>query len=260
MELLNSFLPPYVPTGPISRYLIILLLFAAALSSLSAGFEVAEIRLLNEAHQSEAVNEQTLWAYNTIRHTLFISRLMLIVAIAAMFTAWLYRARVNARAFGCRRLRFGRYWAAIGFAVPIANLFRPLQVVSEVWQTSDPRGIRTSVDWKSMPVPSLVRTWWGVLLASLCLELLSAGLFNSAGVSVERLAVARGAAAAAHLTWVAAAVLAYLVVTGIDRAQEAKWVALHSPELTPDVIDTAVDSAALRTEAVAAKPVHEPAH
>jgi hypothetical protein len=251
MELRNSFFSPYVPTASIARYLTILLLFAAALASVSAGFEIAEVRLLTGARESEPVSEQTRWAYRTIRHTLLLSRLTLIAAIAAMFTAWLYRARVNVRAFGCRRLRFRRLWAAVGFAVPIANLFRPLQVVSEVWQASDPRGIRTAVDWKSIPVPGLVPTWWGVLLASACLEALSVGLFSSAGASIERLLAARGVAALAQLTWVAAAVLAYLVVSGIDRAQEVKWATLHRAGLTPDVVDTADDTAALQTEVIA---------
>jgi hypothetical protein len=143
----------------------------------------------------------------------------------------------------------------IGFAIPIVNLFRPLQVVSEVWQASDPRAIETSVDWKSVPVPLLVPTWWGVLLASVCLELLGAGLLTSAGVTIERLAAARVIAAAADLTSVAAAVLAYLVVSGIGRAQEDKWAALSSAGLAPGRADMADEPASLQPEVIAVNSV-----
>ena len=255
MELRSSFLPPYVPTRSIVRYLTILMLFIAALSSISAGFEIAEIRLLAGIRSSESLSEETRWAYSLTRNTLLISRLILVATIAVTFIAWLHRARVNARAFGCRRFRFARNWAVIGFAVPIVNLFRPLQVVSEVWQASDPRAIETSVDWKSVPVPLLVPTWWGMLLASACLELLGAGLLISAGVTIERLAAARVIAATADLTSVAAAVLAYLVVSGIGRAQEAKWAALHNAGLAPGRANMADERASLQPEVIAVNSV-----
>ena len=255
METRSRFLPPYVSTASMLRYLTILLLFSAALSSVSAGFEIAEIRLLAGIRNSESLSEETRWAYSMTRNTLLISRVTLAATIAVMFVAWLHRARVNARAFGCRRLRFARYWAVIGFAIPIVNLFRPLQVVSEVWQASDPRAIDTSVEWKRVPVPRLVPTWWGVLLASAVLELLAAGLLTSAGVTVERLAAARGIAAMADLTSVTAAVLAYLVVSGIGRAQEAKWAALNSAGLAPSRVDMADQPASLQRKAVAANSV-----
>ena len=106
-----------------------------------------------------------------------------------------------------------------------------------------------------MPVPHLVPAWWGVLLASVCLELLGAALLTSAGVTVGRLATARGIGAAAQLTSVAAAMLAYLVVSGIERAQEAKWATLHSAGLTPEMIITAGQPASLPSDAIAANPV-----
>jgi hypothetical protein len=255
MEPQSSFLPPYVSTRSIVRYLTILLLFTAGLSSVSAGFEIAEIRLLAGIRNSESLSEPTRWAYSMIRNTLLIARVILVSTIAMTFIAWLHRARVNARSFGCRRFRFARHWTVIGFAIPIANLFRPLQVVSEVWQASDPRAIQTSVEWKSVPVPRLLPAWWGVLLASATLELVSAALLVSAGVTVERLSAARGIAAAAHLASVAAAILAYLVVSGIGRAQEAKWATLNSAGLTPGVVYMADEPALPQREAVAANSV-----
>jgi hypothetical protein len=237
------------------RCLTILLLITAALSSVSAGVEIAEIRALIGLRHSWSLDEAARWAYSLTRNTLLISQLTLVVTIAVTFMLWLYRARVNARAFGCRRFRFSRSWVTIGFFVPIVNLFRPLQVVSEVWQASDPRAIETSVEWMSVPVPRLVPAWWGVLLASIFLEALGAALLASAGVTIERLAAARGIAALADLTWVAAAILAYLLISGIDRAQETKWATLNSVGLAPGRVDQAGEPASPGSGAVVANSV-----
>ncbi len=62
MELRSSFLPPYVPTRPMVRGLTILLLITAALSCVSAGVEIAEIRVLIGMRNSWSLDEATRWA------------------------------------------------------------------------------------------------------------------------------------------------------------------------------------------------------
>ena len=144
MERRDRFLPPYISTRFTARLLTILLLLTAAVSGLSAGFEISQIHLLSGVGSYTEVNEETRWAHTFIRNTLLVSRLVLYGAIAVAFIAWLHRCRINVRAFGCRRFRYSRTWAINGFFVPILNFFRPYQVVSEVWRASDPRALETA--------------------------------------------------------------------------------------------------------------------
>jgi len=237
MERRDRFLPPYVSTRLTARLLTILLLLMAAISGLSAGFEISQIQLFTGKGSSAEVSEETRWAYTFIRNTLLVSRLVLYGVIAVAFIAWLHRSRINVRAFGCRRFRYPRIWAIIGFFVPILNLFRPYQVVAEVWRASDPRAVETPVAWIPMPVSRCVLAWWVTLLASVFLEILAVGLVTHSGVTAEDLLAARSIGVLVGITSASSAVLAYLVISGIEESQEEKWKIISRAEAEADATD-----------------------
>lgn len=54
------------------------------------------------------------------------------------FLIWIYRVHRNLPALGVRRPRFSPRWAVGWFFVPILNLFRPYDVVRELWKESNP--------------------------------------------------------------------------------------------------------------------------
>ena len=255
MERPGSFLPPYVSTGPLARWLMPLLLLLAALSSISAGFEISELRLLDEIRGSIAIDEKTNWAYSRTRNILLATRVVSILAVATLFMGWLHRARVNVRAFGCRRFHFPRMWAVIGFLVPVFNFFRPYQVLSEVWRASDPRAMGSPVEWKLMPLSRIVPAWWGMLIASTTLELIALMLLSDSGESVLRFAAARGFATFAHFASTAACILAYLVVSGIGRFQQTQWAILsHEAEVLSE-FSTSTPAATVPADAVTADSI-----
>jgi hypothetical protein len=223
MERRDRFLPPYISTRFTARLLTILLLITAAVSGLSAGFEISQLHVLSGIGDYADVDEETRWTYTFIRNTLLVSRLLLYGSIGIAFITWLHRCRINVRAFGCRRFRYSRIWAIIGFIIPIVNFFRPYQVVSEVWRASDPRSVETPVAWINMPVSRFVLAWWVVLLTSAILEILAAGLLTSAGVTVNDLLAARSIGVLVGITSASSAILAYLVISGIEESQQEKW-------------------------------------
>jgi len=237
MERRDRFLPPYISTRSAARLLTILLLVTAAVSGLSAGFEISQIQLLSSIDSYTDVDEETRWAYTFIRNTLFVARMALYAAIAVAFIAWIHRCRINVRAFGCRRFRYPRIWAIIGFFVPILNFFRPYQVVSEVWRASDPRGIETPVAWIPMPVSRYVLAWWVTLIVSAFLEILAGGLVTHSGVTIEDLFAARSIGVLVGITSASSAVLAYLVISGIEESQEEKWKNISRAEAEADEAD-----------------------
>jgi hypothetical protein len=238
MQRRDGFLPPYIPTRLTSRLLAILLLLTAAVSGLSAGFEISQIHFLSGIGSYTDVNEETRWAHTFIRNALFVSRLALYTMIAVAFIAWLHRCRINVRAFGCRRFRYPRIWAIIGFFIPILNFFRPYQVVSEVWRASDPRSVETPVAWIAMPVSRYVLVWWVAFLANVFLEILAAGLVMHSGVTVEDLFTARTVGVLAGVTSAASAILAYLVISAIEQAQKETWAIISRAEAEAGTTDS----------------------
>lgn len=99
-----------------------------------------------------------------------ISALMLFTAMVAALIAvscWIYRINANAHTFA-EGLSITPGWNVGWFFVPIANLWRPFEGIKETWQAShDP------ADWPMVPVPVLLRLWWGCWLAGNILSNLS---------------------------------------------------------------------------------------
>ncbi|MFD5462338.1 DUF4328 domain-containing protein [Kitasatospora sp. NPDC127059] len=112
--------------------------------------------LLIHDYINGAATEADLEAADTDVLTTVVSSVaaMFVVWIAAgvPFLVWLWRARVNAEAIGGRdSQRRARLWVVGAWTSPVANLWYPYQVVSDIWQASAPR-LRASA--------TLVKAWW----------------------------------------------------------------------------------------------------
>ena len=136
------------------------------------------------------------------------------------FLVWLHRVRVNARALGVRRLKYGREWTVLGFLIPVLNALRPYQVVSEIWKASDP-STGDPMAWKSLRAPRLVWLWWMAFLAYIAFEILSATLLDFS-VGLERIRFAHALGMAADVGAALSASLAFFVVARISEAQDKK--------------------------------------
>lgn len=148
----------------------------------------------------------------------------LVISIVTAFFAlrWLYVARRNLPALGAKGLRYAPWWSVGGFFIPIFSLFRPFQVVSEVWKASDP-GAKDGLSWQDLKVPPLI-IWCYVFY------LLSA--FVTATASVMMLTSTEGAGSITRLLWSIIAMDIYkavylgtaiLVVTEIETRQVERY-------------------------------------
>src|SRR4029078_204309 len=92
------------------------------------------------------------------------------------FLVWLYAAHANLHALGCRDIEFTPGWAVGWFFVPLMNLFKPYQVVSEIWRGSDPATLL-----KALPSgTALIGWWWGFRVCLGLLERVSRSIANKA--------------------------------------------------------------------------------
>lgn len=76
------------------------------------------------------------------------------VAGVVVFLMWLFRAYQNTDGVAPGTRRYGHGWAIGGWFVPIMNLWRPKQVVNDIWRAGG-----------HPPEPSgLIQWWWGLWL------------------------------------------------------------------------------------------------
>ena len=143
---------------------------------------------------------------------LFLSSLSYLVVYLGgiFFFMWLVRANKNARALGARDMEFTPGWMVGWFFVPLANLFKPYEVVEELYLASDPGSDAES--WGAAEMPRTILAWW--------LSWIAFGL-TSYFVSLWTEASTPAALLPALFNGVAAA-LAITVLASIDRRQVEK--------------------------------------
>jgi hypothetical protein len=131
---------------------------------------------------------------------------------------WVHRVNANAQSFA-DGLSVTPAWNVGWFFVPVGNLWKPFEGMRESWQASeDPE------NWPAVPVPGLLRAWWGCWLAGNILSNVGLQLWRAAGPD-STVAVALDIAATA--AWIAAATALIVMVrrfTPLQRHAQAARV------------------------------------
>jgi hypothetical protein len=138
---------------------------------------------------------------------------------AAAFVRWVGRAQGNLAVLGATGLRYAPREAMAAFLVPGPNVVRPLAVLRELWNASDP-GYPAGMTWRTAPSPARVCWWWALLLAALTAEAMARGLAFWSGLALD-LGTAMQVLVVGQLLTAAAAVVGITVILGVDTRQEA---------------------------------------
>lgn len=105
------------------------------------------------------------------------------VASIVVIGMWIWRAHANLRAAGIEGLLFSPGWAVGWFFVPLANLFKPLQAMRELWTVS-----HDQADSFAAPVAPRLSLWWGSWIVGNILSNVSLRLAASGGEEAVRAA------------------------------------------------------------------------
>lgn len=163
---------------------------------------------------------ETLASFNAVRFAAFaqLGYYAAVLVTGVLFIVWLYRAH-HSRVLDPARLRHGSGWAIGGWFVPVLNLWRPCQMVRDVYRTADASG-RDS---------ALVLTWWLAWLGAQGLHLLAGQLVETTGPvgqeTMDDLVRATDVGIMAATVDLAAAALAILVVQQVRDAVRTATVA-----------------------------------
>jgi hypothetical protein len=151
----------YVPLG--GRRLAVEIVFAgivviAAVAIVSGLFELS---LLNRIIAGEQVSNSEL-DNNDIRQGIVgLLQFLTYVTAAVVFIVWLHRAYKNVDAVAPEERRYKTGWAIGGWFVPFLNLWRPKQIVNDVWRA----GAQPS-DVEGREPGGLLLTWWLLWIAT----------------------------------------------------------------------------------------------
>jgi hypothetical protein len=145
----------YRPTSVLSPVLVCLYLLGVPLALVAVWSDWQEVQLLQAAQAGGDIREDRAEALDQWQQV--IGTVQLAFGLEwLLFLIWVYQSNGNTWAFGVPDLRFTPGWSVGWFFVPVMNLFRPYQVVKEVWAASHPG----PEPWDPRPAPVAIAAWW----------------------------------------------------------------------------------------------------
>jgi len=155
------------PINRRTQLLLCLLVILIVLDVAAVFSDLAQAELINRAIMGQAVTEAEAAANDNRQAAIGAGQTALYIAYLVVFLMWIYRANKNLRSLRAAGLSFTPGWAVGWFFVPVMNLFRPYQVVSEIWKASDPKVDMTDdTSWKAVATAPIVGCWWALFLIS----------------------------------------------------------------------------------------------
>ena len=156
----------YIPIGRVARWSMILLAAIVVLDVIAALSDVAEIRLLDRILEGEPVTDDEADASDTRQGVIGAVQFLVYAATAFVFIRWFRRAYRNLAPLGAERTRFKSWWTIAGWFIPIWNVFRPKQLLNDIWRGSDPSLPSRTDAWRDGDVPGFFLLWWLLWIAS----------------------------------------------------------------------------------------------
>jgi Domain of unknown function (DUF4328) len=252
--------PPPTPAAPHpsgfrsgrmrAQWVIAALVVAIAAALWSIGGYVSRVRVVSRVLAGDSVSTGALNASDTlIRVALIMDAVAILLAVVA-FVVWLHRAYVNAAQLSSMQMRFTPGWAVGWFFVPIANFYRPFQIVSDLWLASDRYWTWATPDPGSPPSLSRrIPLWWGLWLLGDA-SLLVPGLLFTVPFSLEDFRIGAVLGVAAHALMIVSFVATILVIRRIESRQALQAASVATSEANVQSVSppsaTAVSAAGRR--------------
>ncbi len=217
-----------------ARCVILLLVVGMVADLIAIGSGYAEISML---HRAKTGGVTLAEAKASDFRQMIVGGLQLITILATViaFLFWIHRAHRNLSAFGARNLKYSPRWAVGGFFVPVLNFVRPVQVIIEIWNASDPNADVSDASsfrnvtgfdfsWQNIAAAStrLIAFWWYSLLLANLVSMPLARVSSKAGGTIDQVITRDWLGMIPDFLFLLPAVLAILVVRAISARQEEK--------------------------------------
>ena len=197
------------PAGALAKWLVAMFGLLVIINVISLFVGLHRASLADDFGDDPSITVDELENADNVVAAVGSFQLIVWLVIAVLFIIWLYRAAKRVKQTRPDALRYKPGWAIGGWFVPIWFLFRPKQMVDDIW-----RGTRDARE--GIGVPAWIHIWWALWLIS---EFMARFLISSSSdaESLEDVASADRLAAATDAVELAAAVLAALLVAALSR-------------------------------------------
>jgi hypothetical protein len=223
------------PSDRAARFLLFLLLLAAAVALMAAISDLMQVRLLSRVAAGESLSQAEADANDNRQAFLGVLQLLVLLACGIAFLTWFYRSHKNLTALGATGLKYSPGWAVGGFFVPFLNLVRPLQVMREIWHASvlpSPTELSSPgifAQSASRETPGKVGWWWGLFLVSSSLGQISFRLSLRPDPSVSLLQTTSWLTFGSDIIDLAGLLVTVGIVQTVTAGQDERWRRMAAP-------------------------------
>lgn len=205
---------PYVDPSALARFARICLIALIAAEILSTISTVMEYQLVH-AIQNHTANLSTLQAdaeaSDARQRIVSAITLLVYIATAGGVLRWIHQSNANLHARASAALEYTPGWAVGWYFIPFANLWKPFQVMQEIWRASfDPQN-------KDVKVPALLPAWWVLWLVTNIVSNISFRL--SLADDIDLLVASNVTSLISSLTDIPTALLLIAIIGRVTEAQ-----------------------------------------
>jgi hypothetical protein len=210
------------------------LVIIAIVGVVSVVSDLMERDLIQRMRDGGEVTLQEAEASDDRQAAIAVIQLGLLIVSAITFLMWLYLARLNLDAFGVEGVRFAPRWTWLGFVIPVMNVYRPYQVVAEIWKASNPRARSPAFSaWKHTEVNDIVKVWWGSWLILNAVGRLLRRTYDYTD-TIDSLLTSNLLTLVLDIGGVIGAGIAILFVRGLTQRQNQKFKNMTSADMATD--------------------------
>jgi hypothetical protein len=216
----------YIPLRGHAQAVTVVFAIIAVVCAGAAVSDWLEWRLTDRVIAGEPVTDAEATSNDDRQAAIGLLQLALTVACAVVFIRWLYAAYRNLEVVAPAEKRYSPGWAIGSWFVPIMNLFRPKQMVNDVWRA----GGRDSDDAR----PGLLLLAWWLLWVISSFVVNIAGRSYMDAATPEELRTGSITFLVGDTMQAICAVLAILVVRRGTERLDAKAAATPPPSAPPE--------------------------
>jgi hypothetical protein len=122
-----------------------------------------QLQLIQDLARGANIPDAVVEASDARQQLIGFAQLGLGLVSAVVFLMWTSAITKRLTQLGVTNMRYAPRWSVWGFIIPIVNLFRPYQVMSELWKASE---VVPGPDdpWAKKPTPLIVGVWFAILI------------------------------------------------------------------------------------------------
>lgn len=185
-----------------------------------------EISLLQSINVGAVVTIEEANSNDRRQQVVGILYLVGFIVTAIVFWAWIHRASSNLYSLGLDEQQHSPGWAIACWIIPVISLFRPYQIMKEIWKGSYPKIEGNSRGaWDDAPVSHLMGFWWATFLIGSWVAKISSRVFFSDNATIDQYITGNWFAIISDVIWLVSLILIVVLVRQITNNQERKFEA-----------------------------------